>query len=688
MLRKKIISMMLAFVAAGTIVSCGAGGGTSTPTTSTEPPVSESVGTSNSVEEPTSVAISTEDPAETYTVTFYDDGRVYGEPVVVTSGETVSKPSDPTREGTEFVNYNFKGWFEAGKEEAFDFTTPITSNLDLYSSFEEIARNDYDLVVAVYGINGASSPTTYITEEESKFMYDTFVYTLAEEKNILWHYSTGLKNDNFNNFVNTSKTPIDVVISGNKLDNGDTDSIAVHETYKKVHLGDGWIENTSRYLAITQYCSAEHLDLATKVYTMLSSIGPKYMISLDAESASMQIGDTKQLTATYYGTQVVWESDNEAVATVADGLVTAIAEGTANITAKDIANNVATCKVEVTAAPIVPEHDLVIVLNNSNASNNWMSEEDANDLVSAFTAEGQPGYGKDVKLHVVSGVNIAGVVTEIEEINKNDLARVDAALCRSAFFTNKACPTMLENGTIYDVDSTWGYSGGQFGVFANAFAEHVELANAFGTFVSNKNIDFFEIEETVTVKISETHQLTTVEGATYVSGDENIATVSETGLITPVAIGATSISVEKGYYEAIVSLTVSPDEQEAVTINIYVHLAASKTTYMPEENFELLKAHVEATISETITINWTTLSGVNNAGVTSAIDEAEETVHMGICAKASMEGTAQGINESTPAVKINSQYPADGESRYVAALNGISAVELAACLEVYNAVKA
>ena len=106
---------MLAFVAAGTIVSCGAGGGTSTPTTSTEPPVSESVGTSNSVEEPTSVAISTEDPAETYTVTFYDDGRVYGEPVVVTSGETVSKPSDPTREGTEFVNYNFKGWFEAGK---------------------------------------------------------------------------------------------------------------------------------------------------------------------------------------------------------------------------------------------------------------------------------------------------------------------------------------------------------------------------------------------------------------------------------------------------------------------------------------------------------------------------------------------------------------------------------------------
>ena len=61
---------------------------------------------------------------------------------------------------------------------------------------------------------------------------------------------------------------------------------------------------------------------------------------------------------------------------------------------------------------------------------------------------------------------------------------------------------------------------------------------------------------------------------------------------------------------------------------------------------------------------------------------------MGICAKASMEGTAQGINESTPAVKINSQYPADGESRYVAALNGISAVELAACLEVYNAVKA
>ena len=670
---------MLAIAALGTVVSCGSPSNSS----STEPP--GSVNTSSSQNEQSSV--STGDAEKTYTVTFYNDGRVYGEPTVVNEGETVTKPTDPTKEGTEFVNYNFEGWFEAGKTEPFDFATPITSNLELYSSFEESPRDDYDLVVVVYGINGASSPTTYISEAESTFMYETFVSTLTEDKNILWYYSAGLKNANFNEFVVSSKVPVDLVISGNKLNNDDV-SIGCHETYGKVHLGDGWIENTSRYLAVTEYCVADHLDLAIKAYTLLSGIGPKYKVSLDSEGASMQIGETKQLTATYFGSTVVWSSDNEAVAIVENGLVTAVSEGTANITAKDEANNVATCVVTVTAAPIVPTHDLVIVLNNSNASNTWMSEEDANDLISAFTSVGQPGYGKDVKLHVVSGVKIAGVVSAIEEVNKDDLARVDAALCREAFFTNSACPTMLEGGTLYDVDETWGYSGGQFGVFANAFEEHIDLANAFGAFVANKNIDYFEMEESVTVKVSETHQLPTVEGATYVSGDENVATVSETGLITPVSIGATSINVEKGYYEFTVSLTVSPEEQEAVTLNIYVHLAASKTTYMTEENYEALKTYVEANVSELITINWTPITGTNNAGVTSEIDEAEETVHMGICAKAAMEDSTQGINDSTPAVKINSQYSAEGQSRYVAALKGISTAELAACLEVYNLIKA
>lgn len=72
-------------------------------------------------------------------------------------------------------------------------------------------------------------------------------------------------------------------------------------------------------------------------------------ISIDPTLA-LKVGETGQLTATVdpAGTAVTWSSDQEAIATVdANGLVTAIAEGTATITAK-AGDKSATCTVTVT----------------------------------------------------------------------------------------------------------------------------------------------------------------------------------------------------------------------------------------------------------------------------------------------------------------------------------------------------
>ena len=60
---------------------------------------------------------------------------------------------------------------------------------------------------------------------------------------------------------------------------------------------------------------------------------------------------------------VVWASDNDAVATVADGVVTAVAEGTANITVTTVDGNFkATCVVTVRVADGVMN---IIVLDNN-----------------------------------------------------------------------------------------------------------------------------------------------------------------------------------------------------------------------------------------------------------------------------------------------------------------------------------
>ena len=669
MLSKKLIPLVLAVFAMG-LGACGS----TTPSNTTSTPVGP--GESSSEPAPT--------PTETYTVTFYHDGAVWGTPATVAEGEKVAKPTDPTKEGDEFVTYAFSGWYEAGQETAFDFETPITKDLNLYSEFTKNVRDDYDLVVFVYGINGASEPTTYITEEESNFMRDTFKSTLSEEANILWHYVAGKKNNAFNEYVVNSDLPVDLVISGNKLDNDET-SIGKHETYGKVHLGNGWIENTSRYLTITSYCPEAHLELALKAYNLLSGLGPKYKITLDVTNTTLEIGDTTQLTATYYGTTVEWTTSAASVATVSEtGLVTAVAAGEATITAKDGQGNEATCLVTVSAAPVIPEHDLVIVLNNSNASNLWMDVEDAEYLVEAFTATGAPGEGKDVELHIVSGVNIAGVVSAIEEINTNPLAKADAFLCRSAFFTNSATKGLFDTETLANVHKSWGYDGGQYAIATDAFEEHIELATAFSAFVANTHVDYFEMDSSVSVKIGETYQLPTVEGATYTSSKTDVVTVSATGLITAVAEGSAYIEVVKGKYVAEVAVTVKPAEVVPCEVTILIHTSASSTTYVDEAALQAIKDTVASTVDESVTVSYIIVSGKKNAGVTTALDEAEH-VSMSISAKASIQDSTLTVAEDAPITKCNAKFAASGESRYTCVFAGLSNAEHAASLAIYRA---
>lgn len=79
-------------------------------------------------------------------------------------------------------------------------------------------------------------------------------------------------------------------------------------------------------------------------------------VTLNQKTASVAVGATKQLTATVLpenaaDKSVTWSSSNDAVATVdANGLVTAVAEGTADIKAKTSNNLEAKCVVTVNAA--------------------------------------------------------------------------------------------------------------------------------------------------------------------------------------------------------------------------------------------------------------------------------------------------------------------------------------------------
>ena len=74
----------------------------------------------------------TPEPETKYTVNFYDD-TVDGSPYAsetVKNGETVTRPADPEKEG-----YTFKHWALNGV--VYDFTAPVTGNIDLVAVWEE-----------------------------------------------------------------------------------------------------------------------------------------------------------------------------------------------------------------------------------------------------------------------------------------------------------------------------------------------------------------------------------------------------------------------------------------------------------------------------------------------------------------------------------------------------------------------
>lgn len=716
MLSKKLMTFVSAVLAMGLLAGCNSGGSQSTKpsgetstTTSTSTSATDSgsgSGTGSDTGSSTDTG-SSSGTTVTHTVTFYDQGRVYGDPVTVNDGATVAKPAtDPTKEGDEFVDYTFDNWYLSGATAAYDFTAAVTEDLDLYSKYNEVAK-EYDLVVYVYGVNAASSPTTYITEAESNRILAEFKKQdgVATSTKILWHYVEGLKNDDFNKAVNESIIPVDVAISGAKLNHSDnTVNVELDATYGKVKAGEGWFENTTRYLAVTAACVTSHKDLAVKLYNLVKGVGPDYAITLSNTSLTLEIDGTAELTATYYGAAPTWalqELNPAGCFTFENGVVTAVAAGTGKIVATDAANHTAECLVTVSAAPVVPAHDLVIVINNSNASNTWMTEADAQALVARFTSAGQPGEGKDVELHVISGVNIAGVVAEIANIKStNELAKVDAVLCRSAFMTNNDSKDLISTSyTPVDVHTTWKYAGGQFALLKDAFDEHVALAEAFGTFVSAQNVDYFEFDTTaITVKVDATHQVETeLTGLTYTSSNTEIFTVSNTGLITGVAAGNAKLKVAKNAYYVEIGVTVEATVVEPVTLHVYINNSASKTVYMSTDNVALFEAAVEAAIPETTTIVWHVVDGRTDGdnGGTNAkfaayllgLTDNLPDIVVGGSGAFGTDNKTINAHADMPKAKIQAYCETD-QSRYIGGCANMPTAHVSASIQVYNAMLA
>ena len=103
-----------------------------------------------------------------------------------------------------------------------------------------------------------------------------------------------------------------------------------------------------------------------KTATCYVTVNPRTIavtsVSLNKTSATLEVGDTLNLTATIYPSNatyksVTWSSSNTSVATVSNGIVSAVSTGTAVITVKTNNNMTATCEVTVEEIFVFEEYD-------------------------------------------------------------------------------------------------------------------------------------------------------------------------------------------------------------------------------------------------------------------------------------------------------------------------------------------
>ena len=256
-------------------------------------------------------------------------------------------------------------------------------------------------------------------------------------------------------------------------------------------------------------------------------------ITLEQTSATLEIGENLQLSAVLTPADVtnpniIWSSSNVDVATVSDGIVTGVSEGTTTITATtQDGGHIATSAVTVRAtAPPPTDPDPAIPVTGVT--------------VSPTIAELAIGGTQQLTATVLPSNATNQTVTW--ESNDNSIATVD----------NDGLVTAVAEGsatiTVTTVDG--GYTATSAITVTPISVTGVTLYPPTATLLLNNRMQLIAI----VLPTNATNQ-----NVTWSSSDNAIATVNSNGLVTAVALGSATITVmtEDGGYTATSVITMS-----------------------------------------------------------------------------------------------------------------------------------
>lgn len=346
---------------------------------------------------------------------------------------------------------------------------------------------------------------------------------------------------------------------------------------------------------------------------------PVEAITLDKDSLTLTAGTSETLTASVSPEDatdktVTWTSDNDAVATVADGVVTAVAAGTATITAK-AGEKTATCVVTVSAA----------------------EEPDTPDTPSRPNGE---VYNKDTDTDEAWSISNGGAyVTTV---------KLTGATVKSVQWNNGTCDVVLASDTAADANVT-------FAVTVDGARQVVMQSGVTidGTIQSSKQgtVQLENGQKSVEIKFGRTGQEVakifniTIEGG----GIKNEKPVRKEGVAAEIS--------QNAYIGIPFSLNLADifEDADGDTLNYSVKIdsnaavaADAAYSYTPTETgnvvliFAANDGKADSKDTYKVTLN------VKESGIT--LEKAEAEVYLG----SSLTLTADGIPEGTDVVWTSS----------------------------------
>ena len=424
----------------------------------------------------------------------------------------------------------------------------------------------------------------------------------------------------------------------------------------------------------TATVAASHGNLsdACKITVVANTVSVT-SITLDKTSLALTEQETFQLTATVKPDNatdktVTWSTSNAAIATVSNnGLVTAVAEGSATITAK-AGDKTATCTVTVAKKVIdvssitlsntsiaLTEQEtfqLSATVNPSNATDKTVTWSSSNTAVATVSNNGLVTAVKEgsatitakagdktatctvtvsKKVIPVTSVSLnktSLALTEQESFQLSATVSPDNASDKTVTWSssNTAVATVSNNGLVTAVKEGSATITAKAGDKTATCAVTISKKVIPVTSVTlNKTSLALTEQETFQLSASVSPDNATDKTVTWSSSNTAVATVSQDGLVTAIAVGSATITATAGEKKATCTVTVNRRVVPATSITLdydNIEIAKGKmvtlhATVLPEDTTDK-------------TVSWkssnTSVATVNNNGNVTAIKAGTATI--------------------------------------------------------------